>query len=437
MAAQLAAGARPKGECLLSHAVAGSDAVTNDASGQGKPRHLLFVSSPFTRLTGADRDWVTLCHALDPERYRVTWVGCEGCSYIRPLLPHSVVPRMVEIPLPVFHQMIQEQQSVPRSLWLWTKIVLRFWQHNRAAARALEAALGQDVPELVVTNSAALWVGAFYARRRKLPHFWAVKEWFNPACKPSRLYARALARWSQCLTVPSRACAQAFPAAAAWRVHVVPDGNDVPFILRQAQGRSRREVLEGWGLPPERPLLAQVGALQHWKGQHITVAAWQLLAAGGGEPPCSLVFLGGGSAQDVAHTRAQLQALPAAWRDAVRLEKYAPDDFAPLAAADAVVHPSVLPDPLPNAVREALILGKPVIGSDGGGVPDMVRPGENGLLVPPGDAAALAEAIEQLMGDAAQRQALGEAAARWARPFFEAKTRTAGFTALMDRFLPS
>jgi len=65
----------------------------------------------------------------------------------------------------------------------------------------------------------------------------------------------------------------------------------------------------------------------------------------------------------------------------------------------------------PHTVVEALAAGTPVIATAVGGVPEVVRDGENGLLVPPGDPAALAAAIRRYLGDAELRARLQAAAA--------------------------
>lgn len=54
-------------------------------------------------------------------------------------------------------------------------------------------------------------------------------------------------------------------------------------------------------------------------------------------------------------------------------------------------------------------MGKPIIASSIGGIPDMVRSGENGILVPAGDAAAWAEAIARLCRDPEERRRMGDA----------------------------
>jgi glycosyltransferase involved in cell wall biosynthesis len=80
-------------------------------------------------------------------------------------------------------------------------------------------------------------------------------------------------------------------------------------------------------------------------------------------------------------------------------------------AADVFVIPS-LQDNLPNTVLESLACGTPVVGFDTGGIPDMVRPGETGLLAPAGDVDALQHAIETLLENPNLRAELSHKARR-------------------------
>jgi glycosyltransferase involved in cell wall biosynthesis len=91
------------------------------------------------------------------------------------------------------------------------------------------------------------------------------------------------------------------------------------------------------------------------------------------------------------------------------------DVVAALRAADLFVLPSKKAgdgdrDGLPNVVMEAASQGLPIVATDFAGIPEFVRDGIEGLLVPPGDVAALAAALEELAGAPAKRAALGAAA---------------------------
>jgi glycosyltransferase involved in cell wall biosynthesis len=89
------------------------------------------------------------------------------------------------------------------------------------------------------------------------------------------------------------------------------------------------------------------------------------------------------------------------------------EDIGPATAAlDIAVMPSVLPEPFGNVVMEAMCLGKPIVASRNGGAGEQVEDGMTGILVPPGDAVALAEAIAQLLADPARAIEMGLAGKR-------------------------
>ena len=67
-------------------------------------------------------------------------------------------------------------------------------------------------------------------------------------------------------------------------------------------------------------------------------------------------------------------------------------------------------DGIPNVLVEAMACGLPVVSTTVAGIPELVKPGQNGLLVPPRDVAGLAEALAALLRDPEQRQALGRRA---------------------------
>jgi glycosyltransferase involved in cell wall biosynthesis len=85
-----------------------------------------------------------------------------------------------------------------------------------------------------------------------------------------------------------------------------------------------------------------------------------------------------------------------------------PTKHAILSACDMLALPSQV-DAFGIVFLEAWLHGKPVIGANAGGIPDLVREGETGLLVPFGDVLVLAEAVSKLAADPALRQGLGNA----------------------------
>ena len=95
-----------------------------------------------------------------------------------------------------------------------------------------------------------------------------------------------------------------------------------------------------------------------------------------------------------------------------------PDKLRLLQQAALLVLPSYA-EGVPIAVLEGMAAGLPVVTTPVGGVPDIFEDGVNGLLVPPGDPAALADAIERLLDDPDQRRSMGEANRRKALKEFD------------------
>jgi glycosyltransferase involved in cell wall biosynthesis len=101
-------------------------------------------------------------------------------------------------------------------------------------------------------------------------------------------------------------------------------------------------------------------------------------------------------------------------------------------AADVVAVPSTAPDPLPGSAVEAAAAGCAVVASAHGGLPEIIRDGETGRLVPPGDPAALAQAAAELLDDPGQRDRLGARAREEVRRRFAAGRLLDEIQALYD-----
>ena len=92
-----------------------------------------------------------------------------------------------------------------------------------------------------------------------------------------------------------------------------------------------------------------------------------------------------------------------------------------LRSLDVVVHASTAPEPFGMVIAEAMACGRASIVSLAGGAAELVMPGRDAIGVPPGDASALARALESLMGDPARRMQLGREARASAERAFDAR----------------
>jgi glycosyltransferase involved in cell wall biosynthesis len=205
--------------------------------------------------------------------------------------------------------------------------------------------------------------------------------------------------------------ARGFPGG---RIHVIYNGLDFETPSAGAAGptadtfRNRAAFLAAHGLPDATPgelLVGCLGRLHRVKGQEMLIAAvarllgqpaWagrlRLLLAGDGEERAALaqrtISLG---IQDRVHLLGHIDDGP---------------DF--LAALDVHVLAS-LSESFPYALLEAARAGTPCVATRVGGIPELIRHEQTGLLVAPGDISGLADAIGALCGDAAMRARLGRA----------------------------
>ncbi len=111
------------------------------------------------------------------------------------------------------------------------------------------------------------------------------------------------------------------------------------------------------------------------------------------------------------------------------------DLAAAIAACDIFVHCPVYPDPYPTVVLLGMSMGKPVIGTDIGGIPEQIGDGRYGVLVPPGSPEALAGAILALAGDPGRRERIGATAMEQVRQDFNPRKQAGLLTGLYEHLL--
>jgi len=111
------------------------------------------------------------------------------------------------------------------------------------------------------------------------------------------------------------------------------------------------------------------------------------------------------------------------------------DDVRPyLKRSDLVVVPSTI-EGLPIIIMEAFSMGKPVIASNIGGIPSIIRDGFNGYLCDPTDLAAFADKIELLWNDASLRAELGKNARAYAVEHLDQSNMNQQYLNVFDRFI--
>lgn len=193
--------------------------------------------------------------------------------------------------------------------------------------------------------------------------------------------------------------------------HVLPYGVSVDAF--DPNSGDRAWVAERFGIAPDAPLIVAVGRFVYKKGFHTLIES--LVDLRNTHPNVRLLLVGYGDLRDEYLRRANeigvadLIVMPG---------QLLRDDVAKaIASADVYCVPSVHDesgnvDGLPNALLEGMAAGRAVVASDVAGIPDVIRHGEHGLLVPEGDVGALSQAIASLIDAPATAQRLGQNARR-------------------------
>jgi glycosyltransferase involved in cell wall biosynthesis len=242
-----------------------------------------------------------------------------------------------------------------------------------------------------------------YERARRFGLFDGDLDEFQRFRGGARVRLVRLARDRTLRRVDHLVCPSSYLAALAvsWgvpaeRVSVIPNATPpLPELPERGAARARFEL--------DGPTLAFAGRITRQKALEVALDA---LARVDG---VSLLVAGDGP--DLAEVRrassdrgldGRVRFVGALGRDEV---------LALFRAADASLLSSSWEN-FPHTVVEALAVGTPVVATAVGGVPELVRDGENGLLVPPGDAGALAEAIRRVVAEPGLRERLAEAAPR-------------------------
>ncbi len=163
----------------------------------------------------------------------------------------------------------------------------------------------------------------------------------------------------------------------------------------------RRNLAAGYDLPADALWVGVIGALSRRdKGQGVILDAW-----GAVDKRHRLLLIGEGP--DRRRFEHKIRRLDLGER--VVLTGFIPDAERVLPALDLLAVPS-LSEGLGGVIIDAFLAGVPVVASDVGGVPELVRDGETGLSVPPGNPAALAAALGRMLTDADLRRRCAEKA---------------------------
>ena len=355
---------------------------------------VLFLTSR-SELGGADFCLLEAIRYLDKERFKPL-VGLPG--------PGPLVDDLLEAGAKVFYLDLQplEKPEGPSDF-------ARFLVGLMPSTLRLIRVLRQEQVDLVYTNSSAIQTGALAARLCCIPNVWHVREiWTTP-----KWLIRALNRYiyimANHIIAISRAVADRnFGAWHSDKITVLYDGIDWSLYAEPDKHIS----LATFGIRSDKPILGMVTRLVPWKGTHLLLEAAAGLVSMGydfdilivGDTPRSIYSsYKDDLLQQVAELGLSGKVFFVGWQAHV-------SSF--LHQMDALVLPSVRPEPFGRVILEAWAAGKPVVASAHGGPLEIIQHGQNGLLFEPNDPGDLTRQLAFLLDHKEQREVMGKVGRR-------------------------
>jgi glycosyltransferase involved in cell wall biosynthesis len=278
-------------------------------------------------------------------------------------------------------------------------------------------------------------IGWRAARRVGIPvvaisHGWTAVTW---KVRCNELLDRLVLRWMDAVVCVSAAQARRVRRALvpARLVHVIPNAIDpAPFADPDPLYREKLQAFFG---RPRRHLVIAAGRLSPEKGfANLIDAVAQLVRRGGPEADLGVVIFGEGPlrqalGQQIAERGLQAHVVLAGF--STEVERYLP-------WCDLTVLPSYT-EGMPTAVLESLAAGVPVVATAVGGTPEVLEDGVHGYLVPPGDPAALARRMADLLRLGSARRDMGQRGRQRIHDHFTFPAQAARYLDLFERLLHS
>lgn len=224
------------------------------------------------------------------------------------------------------------------------------------------------------------------------------------------------------------------------RIFTVPRGVDVDGLAPEAVAPGRVEALcSRWGLDGTAGVIfLHPARLTRWKGQSISVEAARLLRARG-IGGFTLLLAGDAQGRDNYLDELRRAVAVGGIETELRIVGHCDDMAAAYALSDVVLSPSIEAEPFGRTAVEGQAAARPVIVSDAGGQRETVLTVEGmatGLCVPPGDAAALADAMAQTIALGPEgRAAMGARGRAHATAHYSVAAMRATTLGIYDRLL--
>ena len=268
------------------------------------------------------------------------------------------------------------------------------------ARRLRRLVRARDVKLIHARSRAPAWSALWAARKERIPFVTTFHGAYSAGSAIKRFYNSVMLR-GDAVIANSQWTAGHIRSAYSFqpkKLVTIPRGVDLEeFDPAHVPPEHVNRLRESWGVREDETTVLLPGRITRWKGQLVLVEALARLVRNGAGQHLRAILAGDAQGRDAYAAEVKRSIERGGLSGIVTMVGHAQDMPAAYLAADIVVSASTEPEAFGRVAAEASAMARPVIATDHGGARETILPDVSGILVSPGDAAALAASLAQLL----------------------------------------
>lgn len=372
---------------------------------------IAFVS-PVGVVGGAERVMLGLIARLRDD-HSVTVVLMADGPLVRLINSLNVDVEVLALP-PAWHELGDGRIGLTTA---WERVIrapLRSWQLGGYIHR-LRSRLRELEPDIVHTNGIKAHLLGSLTKPRKARLLWHIHDYLGRRGVSRRLLRLGASRAAAAIAVSRSVADDVARTLPGLTVSTVPNFVDAAHFCPGLPEFDSFDVQAGLGPPADSVVrLGLVATYAHWKGHYLFLDALRRVVDALGTHRVRGYIVGGPiyrtDRSQVTESGLRRRIAELNLTECVGLVPFQSDPLSAYRALDVVVHASTEPEPFGLTIAEAMSCGRAVVAAEAGGVAEIIKSGDDGLLYRAGDVTELVEALTRLANDSELRIRLGEQA---------------------------
>ena len=308
------------------------------------------------------------------------------------------------------------------------KNLLTFFKEIKSSFSTLNKLHKEYQFEIIYSNTLAVLLGIFYAQKTKIKHIWHVHE----IIESPKIFTKAF-NFLLSLNSNTKIIYNSVATGNFWDINdkiklksqVIWNGLELPnYYLSQLEiNETKKELFHA---NPNDIVIGLVGRISRWKGQQVLLKAFHIVNQT--NKNIKLVFVGSPPPNQEGFLENLYQEINnLRLNNFVKVVPFQNDINWVWQSIDIAVVPSIEPEPFGLVAVEAMLAKKPVIGSNHGGLTEIIENNETGFLVDPNNEIELAKALQKLIEDNTLRNEFGKNGFKRANKFFTLEKYVSSF----------